>query len=275
MSRFAATFERLRREGTCGLFPYVTAGYPDVATCQAIIETALDIGADGFEIGVPFSDPLADGATMQRANARALEIGASLDTALDLARLIRSRSPETPVALMSYYNPRRQRGEAQFASDLLAAGGDGAIVPDLPPEESGALHDACDGVGLAVIPFLAPTSPLPRIRAVAALHPAFIYCVALTGVTGARQDLSAGLGDFLARVKAETPAPLVVGFGISEPAHVRRVADLGAAGVIVASALTNLIEQSADPAASARAYLAEMKNAAQSIQRGHPAPAPS
>jgi tryptophan synthase alpha chain len=273
MTRFPAAFERLRREGACGLFPYVTAGYPDIATSQAIIEVALDVGADGFEIGVPFSDPLADGATMQRANAKALERGATLDTALDLARLIRCRSEDTPVALMSYYNPLRQRGEAQFAADMVAAGADGAIVPDLPPEESGALHEAFDLHGLAVIPFLAPTSPVARIQAVAILEPAFIYCVALTGVTGARQDLSANLGEFLARVRAHTSAPLVVGFGISEPEHVRRVAELGGSGVIVASALTNLVERSPDPIDSARVFLAHMKDAAQPIHRGRPTPA--
>ncbi|HEY3062467.1 MAG TPA: tryptophan synthase subunit alpha [Chloroflexota bacterium] len=273
MNRFARTFARLRDEGACGLFPYLTAGYPDVETCRALAEVALDIGADGFEIGVPFSDPLADGATMQRTNARALEGGATLDTALELARFIRARSPETPVALMSYYNPVRSRGDAHFAADLAAAEADGLIVPDLPPEEAATLFAALRSEGLGLAPFLAPTSPLERIRAVAALEPAFIYCVALVGVTGARQDLSSALEDFLGRIRTETNAPLVVGFGISQPHHVQRVADLGANGVIVASALVDLVERSADPLAAAREYLTEMKGAA--LSRGHPAPASS
>jgi tryptophan synthase alpha chain len=168
VNRFTQTFARLRAEGGCGLFPYLTAGYPDVATCHALAEAALDAGADGFEIGVPFSDPLADGATMQRANARALDGGATLETAFDLVRVIRRRSPETPVALMSYYNPLRQRGDQQLAADLSAAGADGAIVPDLPPEEASELNAALNAAGLAFVPYLAPTSPAARIAAVAA-----------------------------------------------------------------------------------------------------------
>jgi tryptophan synthase alpha chain len=267
----ARAFARLSGERACGIFPYLTAGYPDVATCHALAQVALDAGADGFEIGVPFSDPLADGATMQRTNARALEGGATLDTAFDLARVIRQRSPETVVVLMSYYNPIRQRGDAQFAADLAAADADGVIVPDLPPEEAANLRAALAEHGLAVVPFLAPTSPLARIRAVAALEPAFIYCVALVGVTGARQDLSSTMDEFLGRIRAETAAPLVVGFGVSQPQHGQRLADLGANGAIVASALVDLIERSTDPLVAARDYLLEIKRA--SLSHGHPTPA--
>lgn len=263
MNRFGITFARLREERACGLFPYLMAGYPDVETSERLAEVALEVGADGFEIGVPFSDPLADGATLQRVNARALESGASLETALDLVRAIRRRSAETPIALMSYYNPLRQRGEAQLAADLASAGADGAIVPDLPPEEAQSFSTALGAHELAYVPFLAPTSPAERIRAVAALDPAFIYCVALVGVTGARQDLSTTVGEFMSRIREATTAPLVVGFGISQPQHAERVAELGASGVIVASALADLIERSeGDPVPAAREYLLAMKNAA-------------
>ncbi len=265
MSRFARTFGRLHDEGTCGLFPYLMAGFPDVSTSHALAVAALEAGADGFEIGVPFSDPLADGATQQRVNTQALAGGAGLDTALELARVIRHHSPETAIAVMSYYNPLRQRGDQRSAADLAAAGADAAIVPDLPLEESRELATALNAHGLGLVPFLAPTSPLARIRAVAARAPMFIYCVALVGVTGARQDLSSTLGEFLGHVRAETPAPLVVGFGISHPDHVRRVAALGADGVIVASALVDVIERSADPVGAARAYLAELKQAAAAV----------
>jgi tryptophan synthase alpha chain len=265
--RFADTFERLARDGTCGLFPYLTGGFPDQATSRALAEAALQAGADGFEIGVPFSDPLADGATMQRANARALEAGATLESALDLVRLIRLRSPKTPVALMSYYNPLRRRGDQRIAADLAAAEADAVIVPDMPAEESAELRAALRSEGLDLIPLIAPTSPRPRIAAVAAFDPTFIYCVALVGVTGARQDLSASLSDFLGRVRAETSAPLVLGFGISQPDHVRRAARFGAAGVIVASALTDLVERSPEPITAARTYLAEMKQAASAVTR--------
>jgi tryptophan synthase alpha chain len=259
VNRFARTFERLRSRDECGLFPYVMAGFPDVPTSHALAAAALDAGADGFEIAVPFSDPLADGTTMQRVNARALAGGAGLDTALELVRGIRRRSPETPIALMSYYNPLRQRGESVVARELASAEADGVIVPDLPAEEAAEMHAALGAHGLGLAPLLAPTSTARRIRAVAALDPVFIYCVALVGVTGARSDLSASLGDFLSRVRSELPTPLVVGFGISRPEHVRRVAQLGAAGAIVASALVDLVEKSPDPIAAARDYLREMK----------------
>jgi tryptophan synthase alpha chain len=259
LTRFATTFERLAREGACGLFPYVMAGFPDVETSRALVEAALDVGADGFEIAVPFSDPLADGATMQRVNARALENGATLETALELISFARQRAPEVPLAVMSYYNPLRQRGEARLAAELADAGADGVVVPDVPAEEASELQTALASHRLGLAPLIAPTSPAARIRAVAALDPVFIYCVALVGVTGARRDLSATLGEFLSRVRAETSAPLVVGFGISQPEHVRRVAQFGAAGAIVASALIDVIERSADPVSTAKAYLREMR----------------
>jgi tryptophan synthase alpha chain len=160
---------------------------------------------------------------------------------------------------MSYYNPLRQRGDARLAAELADAGADAVIVPDVPAEEATDLWTALRANGLGLAPLLAPTSPPARIRAVAALEPVFIYCVALVGVTGARQDLSASLGEFLQRVRAETPTPLLVGFGISQPEHVRRVATLGASGAIVASALVDLVEKATDPVAAARAYLQTMK----------------
>jgi tryptophan synthase alpha chain len=265
MNRFTATFERLRADGSCGLLPYLMAGYPDVPTSHALAEAAIDAGADGFEIGVPFSDPLADGATMQRANARALDGGATLDTALDLVRFIRDRAPDLPLAPMSYYNPLRQRGDARIASELATAGADGLIVPDLPAEEAADLAAALAAAGVGLVPFLAPTSGAPRIEAVARVEPILIYCVALIGVTGARSDVSSTLGDFLARVREATPAPLAVGFGISQPEHVRQAARAGASAVIVASALTDLVEKSDDPVTAAREYLREMKQASMAV----------
>ena len=211
---------------------------------------------------MPFSDPLADGATMQRANARALEGGATLDTALDLARFIRQRSPETPVALMSYYNPLRQRGDAQFAADLAPLAPTGRSCPTCRPKKPRRCSPRSTAPISPSCPSWRPPARPARIRAVAALEPAFIYCVALVGVTGARQDLSARSDRFLSDIRAETSAPLVVGFGISQPSHVQRAAELGADGVIVASALADLVERSTDPVAAARAYLHELKQAA-------------
>jgi tryptophan synthase alpha chain len=259
VNRFAATFELLHAAGACGLFPYVMAGFPSVETSHRLVEAALAAGADGFEIAVPFSDPLADGTTMQRVNARALEGGATNQTALELVQTVRQRAPDTPVALMSYYNPLRQRGDARVAADLASVGADAVIVPDVPAEEAADLHAALRARDLGMAPLIAPTSPATRMRALNALDPVFIYCVALVGVTGARRELSESLGEFLARVRAETHAPLVVGFGISRPEHVQRVAQLGANGAIVASALVDLIDSSPDPIGAAVAYLREMK----------------
>lgn len=260
MSRFAATFVALRERGELALLPYLTAGFPDVGTSEALARAALEAGADGFEIGVPFSDPLADGATQQRANARALEGGATLDTALSLARFIRSAAPDVPIALMSYFNPLLRRGERGIADALAAAGADGLIVPDLPTEESRELDAALRARGLDLVPLLAPTSGDERVRLVAGGARGFVYCVSLVGVTGARQAMSDALGPFLARVRAATSAPLVVGFGISQPEHVQNLASLGADGAIVASALTDLVERGGDVSV-VRSYLRDMKTA--------------
>lgn len=260
-TRFAATFARLRHAGAPGLFPYLTAGFPDLATSRALADAALDAGADGFEIGVPFSDPLADGATLQRANARALQAGASLDTAFALARHIRARDAAIPLALMSYYNPVLRRGDAAFAAALAEVGADGAIIPDLPAEESDPLGACLAAHRLDLVQMLAPTTPEPRLARVAASARGFLYCVALVGVTGARQDVAATLGPFLERIRRVTATPLVVGFGIARPEHARSVAALGADGVIVGSALADVIERAHDPVAAARTYLAELKDA--------------
>jgi tryptophan synthase alpha chain len=261
VSRFADAFARLRAERRPGLFPYLMPGFPDLETSRRLAEAALDAGADGFEVAVPFSDPLADGATMQRANARALANGANLDSTLELVQFIRGRSPRTPVAVMSYCNPLVRRDLGKLAAELEAVGADAVIAADVPVEESQPLRGALLERGIGLVPLLAPTSSDARVRLVTELEPVFIYCVALVGVTGARAGLAGGLDAFLARVRAAGAAPLVVGFGIAKPEHVRAVAALGADGAIVASALCDLVERSADPVAAARAYLAEMKGA--------------
>jgi tryptophan synthase alpha chain len=201
----------------------------------------VDAGADGLEIGIPFSDPMADGLTMQRANEQALAHGANTLTALHLAQAVRAHNAAAPIALMSYYNPVLAFGERELCQAAVEAGADGIIVPDLPPEESAPLRAACGETGLEYIFMLGPTSTPERIQMVAEMARGFIYCVALVGVTGARSDLSTGLADFLARVRAETAVPLVVGFGISRAEHVRALHGQ-ADGAIVASALTDLIE---------------------------------
>lgn len=237
MSRLSQAF----KPGELALFPYLTAGFPDPKTSGDLIKAMVDAGADGLEIGVPFSDPMADGLTLQRANERALAQGASILTALHLANWARQASPTVAVTFMSYYNPILAYGEQAFCQAAAETGTDALIVPDLPPEESDPLRSACHESGLDYIYMLSPNSPPDRIQLVAELASGFIYCVALVGVTGARTDLATDLEGFLAQVREATQVPLVVGFGISTPDHVRALHGQ-ADGVIVASALADVID---------------------------------
>jgi tryptophan synthase alpha chain len=237
LSRLSQAF----KPGELALFPYLTAGFPDPNTSGELIKAMVNAGADGLEVGVPFSDPMADGLTQQRANQRALQQGASILTALHLANWARQASPTVAITFMSYYNPILAYGEEAFCQAAAETGADAIIVPDLPPEESNPLQAACQRSGLAYVYMLSPNTTPKRIQLVAELASGFIYCVALVGVTGARTDLSNDLAAFLARVRKATQVPLVVGFGISSPDHVRAMRGQ-ADGVIVASALTDLID---------------------------------
>jgi tryptophan synthase alpha chain len=255
-SRIAATFAARRREGRVALMPYLTVGFPDVETTLAGVPALIRGGADLIELGMPFSDPMADGVTVQRANQRALENGVWTGTALDVARTLRERGVEAPLLAMGYVNPLLRYGLDRFAADCAAAGIDGLIVPDLPPEESDELAAACRRHGRDLIMLLAPTSTEARIEAVARRATGFIYCISLTGITGARASLAEGLGDYIARVRRHTDLPLAIGFGISKPEHVAEVARI-ADGAVVASALLNRLEEVADRPVAERAAALE------------------
>jgi len=233
--------EQAFKKGQLALFPYLTAGFPDPNASGDLIKAVIQAGADGIEIGIPFSDPMADGLTLQRANEQALKHGASTLTALHLASWARQASETVAITFMSYYNPILAYGEAAFCQAAAEAGADALIVPDLPPEESAPLRSACAESGLAYIYMLSPNSTPERISLVARDAAGFVYCLALVGVTGARSEVSGELGAFLKRVRAATTVPLVVGFGISQPEHIRALHGQ-ADGVIVASALADLIE---------------------------------
>ncbi|HWQ12999.1 MAG TPA: tryptophan synthase subunit alpha [Roseiflexaceae bacterium] len=252
MSRIAETFERTRAAGRPALMPYLMAGFPERDSALELAPALEEAGADMFELGVPFSDPLADGATIQRASERALRNGVRLRDALETVAQLRARGLRAPVVLMGYFNPFLQYGVERLAQDAAAAGADGLIIPDLPPEEAAACHTACGAAGLDLIFFVAPTTPDERIRRIAELASGFIYCVALTGVTGARTALWSGLPELLRRVRRHTSLPLVVGFGISTAEHVRQVGQL-AEGAIVASALIDAIESAPPEERVARA----------------------
>lgn len=242
MSRIAARFAQLQAEGRAALMPYLMLGYPQANSTVALATALQAAGADLFELGVPFSDPLADGATIQRASERALANGIRVPDCIQAIRMMRQQGVHVPIVPMGYYNPFLQYGFERFCADVAEAGGDGLIIPDLPPEEASEARQACQTHGLDLIMFVAPTSTDERIKQAAELASGFIYCVALTGVTGARSAIWSGLPEFLQRVRQFTNLPLVVGFGISNPDHVRQVTQ-HAAGAIVASALINTIDQ--------------------------------
>ena len=260
-SRIAAAFARAKAEGRTALIPFVTAGYPSIALTEAFVPALERGGADLVEIGVPFSDPLADGATVQRSSQGALANGVRLTDCIALAARLRSvHGIAAPLILMGYYNPILQYGPARFVADAAAAGVDGFIVPDLPTEESDELLAACRAHGRDLIFLLAPTSTDARIADVAARASGFVYCVSLTGVTGARHDLP-DLTAYLARVRARTDLPLAIGFGVSTAAHVRQVGAV-ADGAVVASALINHLESlpEADQPAAAEDFVRALRD---------------
>ena len=243
MSRISESMAGLRAEGRLGLIAYLTVGYPDVESTLRLVPALAAGGADMVELGIPFSDPLADGATIQRASHHALGQGVTVAVCLDVVRQLRRDGLAIPLLLMGYYNPILAYGVEAFARDAADAGADGLIVVDLPPEEATAMQTACAGCGLDLVYLLAPTSSDGRIARVAKQASGFVYCVSLTGVTGARRALSSGLGEFLARVRRHTSLPLAVGFGISQSEHVEAVASLGADAAVIGSAIIDLIDR--------------------------------
>jgi tryptophan synthase alpha chain len=240
----AAAFARAKAERRIALIPYVMAGYPDEATSEELAIALGEAGADIIELGVPFSDPLADGATIQHASERALANGMTLRRALALASRISERISR-PLVLMGYYNPLFRYGLERFCSDAVQAGIVGLIIPDLPPEEAETLRSAAAGQGIELIFLVTPTSTEARIaqatQMAAKTGGGFLYCVSLSGVTGARNRLPDELPTFITRVRAQTALPLAVGFGVSRAEHVAEIARI-ADGAVVASALLNAVD---------------------------------
>lgn len=244
-NRIDETFKRLKQEGKSALAPFVTVGFPDVQSSEDIAVAIVDAGADLLELGIPFSDPLADGPTIQMTSYRALEQGVSLSTSLQMLRNLRSRGVEVPLVFMGYYNPFLHYGLERFVSDAVEAGIDGVIVPDMPTEESGEFKAICEKKELYVIPLLAPTSTDQRIADACKDAKGFIYCVGLTGVTGARRALATGLSDMVSRIRKHTDLPVMVGFGVSQPEHVQQISEF-ADGAIVASAFLDAIDKASE-----------------------------
>jgi tryptophan synthase alpha chain len=252
--RIAAAFATARQAGRIALIPYVVAGYPDAPTSLRIALAAIDAGADLLEIGLPYSDPLADGATLQRASQVALGNGATLESSLRLIEDIAAARPATPIVPMGYANQFLGGGDGRAAAERLShAGAAGVIVADLTPDEGAPFEAVAREQDLAVVYLVAPTTPPARRAIVAGRSGGFLYCVSLVGVTGARAELPASVADLVRDVTAVSSVPVGVGFGVSQPAHVQAIARAGADGVIVASALVDALgADGADVAAMER-----------------------
>jgi tryptophan synthase alpha chain len=268
MSRIKNTFNRLKKKNEAALIPYIMAGDPDLAVTKTLILEMEKAGCDIIELGAPFSDPLADGPTIQKAAIRSIQKGTSIADVLRLVSDVRKES-RIPLILMTYYNLIFKYGEERFVHDAAAAGLDGMILPDLPPDEAGTLIPLAKKAGLDTIFLLAPTSTDERIKLVSRLSQGFVYYVSLTGVTGARTGVQSSVRDSLARIKQVTDKPVAVGFGISSPDQADQVASWGADGVIVGSALVKVIEENADSPELVSRAAAFVKALKQGVLAGH------
>ena len=231
--RIKETFQRIRDEDRPGLILFLTPGYPDWDATRELVPALVEAGADAIELSIPFSDPLADGPVIQESTFLALERGVTPPDCLELVSDLRDKVPDTPLVLMSYYNPILSYGIGRFASDASAAGVDGLIGVDLPISEIGPLEEVCRPEGIHLVPLLAPTSTEASVEDSSRSATGFIYCVSLTGVTGERDQVSARSFELLDRVRSYSPVPLAVGFGISRREHVEAVcrhADAAAVG---------------------------------------------
>ncbi len=236
IQRIEQTFIRLLAKDQAAFMPYMPVGYPSPELSPAIFHALVDAGADLIEIGVPFSDPLADGPTIQAATQQALAQGVVPADAFKLVSQLRDEDVRVPLILMGYVNPILAYGMERYVADAAAAGADGFIVPDLPPEEAGEMEALAREHHLALIHLVAPTSTPERLDLAAAHSSGFLYLVSVAGVTGARDELPPNLSEFVSRVRGHTELPLAVGFGIATPEQARQVAQM-ADGVVVGSAL--------------------------------------
>lgn len=267
MSRLAATFARTAAENRAALVAFVTAGDPSTAATPAILDALVAGGADAIELGMPFTDPMADGPAIQAANIRSLAQGTRTADILAIATAFRARHPETPLVLMGYGNPMLRRGADWFAQAAAAAGVDGVICVDVPPEEDDALGPQLRAAGIDLIRLATPTTDAARLPTVLDGASGFLYYVSVAGITGLQQAQQSSIEDAVARLKAQTDIPVAVGFGIRTPeqaANVARVAD----GVVVGSAIVELVARHGTAAAEpVRAYITSLADAVASARK--------
>jgi len=260
--RIARAFARAKAERRLAVVIYLTVGYPDRPSTGPLLRAALDGGADILELGVPFSDPLADGATVQRASEVALANGVTVADCLAEARSVVAER-DVPVLLMGYANPFLRYGLEAFARDARLAGAAGIIVPDLPAEESAPFDAALAPTGLVRVDLYAPTTPDGRLAGLVPRARGFVYCVSLTGVTGARRALASDVAAFVGRVREHTALPIALGFGISEPSHVAALRGL-VDGVVIGSAAIDAVTGASDKPAALRAFVRSLADAGRS-----------
>lgn len=268
VNRVDAMFQSKREADTASLIFFLTTGHPNVDATLEAVEALEAGGADLIELGIPFSDPIADGPTIQQSSQIALEAGMTVQGVLDVVRRIRERS-QIPLILFSGFNPVFRYGEARFAAAAAEAGADGLLIPDLPPEEGNEIEQACREHGLKTIFLAAPTTTEERISTICEHSTGFLYYISLRGVTGARAELPPDLRENIERIRKATPLPLAVGFGVSEPKHAREVAAV-ADGVVVGSALVRLIGEHAgkpDFGERLRTYARSLSDAIASSRR--------
>lgn len=261
MSRIAATFARLKKEGRKALIPFFTAGDPDRASCVPLMHALVAGGADVLEVGVPFSDPMADGPVIQRSSERALKHGVSLRDVIGWVAEFRKTDMVTPVVLFGYANPIESMGVEAFAAAAKAAGADGALVVDYPPEEAERLVATLDGAGLDTVFLLSPTTSEARLQQVAALGRGYLYYVSLKGVTGAANIDIGDVAQRLARIRGYTVLPVGVGFGISDGQTARAVAGVADAVVIGSRLVQEMESAPAQAAARAQSFMAAIRSA--------------
>jgi tryptophan synthase alpha chain len=256
MDKIAAAFADSGKRAA--LMPYLMGGFPSLDESRGIGEACVQAGADLLELGVPYSDPLADGPVIHEAGSRALAAGASLAGVLELARALAS---SVPVVLMCYANMVFAPGSGAFVERLAQSGASGLIVPDLPLEEAAELLKVCDAHGVALVPLVAPTTPPERLAQIGARARGFLYTVSVIGTTGERAALSEQFAQVVERAKASTPMPVALGFGISTPEQARQAAEAGAEGVIVGTRLVRAAAESEDPAAAVGEVVAKLATA--------------
>ena len=259
-NRIDTTLQRLRESGRSALVPFITVGFPDVPTSESLARTILESGADMLELGIPFSDPLADGPTIQMTSYRALQNGVTLSGCIDVLRRLRQTGVDSPLIFMGYYNPFFRYGLQRFMDDAGAAGLDGVIVPDLPTEEAAHLAQIAGGRNIHLIPLLAPTSTDARIEDACKAASGFIYCVSLTGVTSSRNSLSDRTSGLVARIRRYTDLPILVGFGVSRREHLREISAY-ADGAVVGSALLDAVDGAPEDGRldAARRFISSLK----------------